>query len=148
EIMEEIRFLTVVAKADEYQIIRKKFKIRIHRPDLYNAISKFRHESIPGQNLPKQLKGKLGSNFDNFMKDFYMTRNNLTEKQFNERIDISNKEFVAISSIKMSALKTHSLPTQFLNSYGSAIQVGASAINTEITKSISKKCNFRVYEEK
>ncbi|EXX63690.1 hypothetical protein RirG_149980 [Rhizophagus irregularis DAOM 197198w] len=49
EIMEEIRFLTVVAKADEYQIIRKKFKIRIHRPDLYNAISKFRHESIPGE---------------------------------------------------------------------------------------------------
>ena len=38
-----------------------------------------------GQNLPKQLKGKLGSNFDDFMKDFYMTRNSLTEKQFNER---------------------------------------------------------------
>jgi hypothetical protein len=45
--------------------------------------------------------------------------------------------------MKMSALKTHSLPTQFLNSNGSAIQVGASAINTEITKSISKKCKFR-----
>ncbi|CAB5381810.1 unnamed protein product [Rhizophagus irregularis] len=56
--------------------------------------------------------------------------------------DISNKEFVAISSMKMSALKTHSLPTQFLNSNGSAIQVGASAINTEITKSISKKRKF------
>ncbi|CAB5185060.1 unnamed protein product [Rhizophagus irregularis] len=41
-----------------------------------------------GQNLPKQLKGKLGSNFDNFMKDFYMTRNSLTEKQFNERWEI------------------------------------------------------------
>ncbi|PKB91693.1 hypothetical protein RhiirA5_447961 [Rhizophagus irregularis] len=56
--------------------------------------------------------------------------------------NISNKEFVAISSIKMSALKTHSLPIQFLNSNESAIQVGASAINTEITKSISKKCKF------
>ncbi|CAB5391614.1 unnamed protein product [Rhizophagus irregularis] len=56
--------------------------------------------------------------------------------------DISNKEFVAISSMKMSALKTHSLPTQFLNSNGSAIQVGALAINTEITKSISKKRKF------
>ncbi|CAB5197818.1 unnamed protein product [Rhizophagus irregularis] len=132
EIMEEIRFLTVVAKADatiQYRIIREKFKIRIHRPDLYNAISKFRRESTPGeadagillkrlhekkiedprwvvsmkldpitsslthlfwmsQNLPKQLKGKLGSNFDNFMKDFYMTRNSLTEKQFNERWEI------------------------------------------------------------
>jgi hypothetical protein len=44
--------------------------------------------------------------------------------------------------MKMSALKMHSLPTQFLNSNGSAIQVGASAINTEITKSISKKRKF------
>ncbi|RGB40918.1 hypothetical protein C1646_663485 [Rhizophagus diaphanus] len=42
----------------------------------------------------------------------------------------------------MSALKTHSLPTQFLNSNGSAIQVETSAINTEIAKSISKKCKF------
>jgi hypothetical protein len=50
--MEEIRFLTVVAKADatiQYWIIREKFKIRIHRPDLYNTISKFRHESTPGE---------------------------------------------------------------------------------------------------
>jgi hypothetical protein len=38
-----------------------------------------------GQNLPKQLKGKLGSNFDDLMKDFYRARNSLTEKQFNER---------------------------------------------------------------
>ena len=56
--------------------------------------------------------------------------------------DISNKEFVAISSMKMLALKTHFLPIQFLNSNGSAIQVRTSAINTEITKSISKKCKF------
>ncbi|CAB4429521.1 unnamed protein product [Rhizophagus irregularis] len=52
EIMEEIRFLTVVAKADatiQYRIIREKFKIRIHRPDLYNAISKFRRESTPDE---------------------------------------------------------------------------------------------------
>ncbi|RGB44071.1 hypothetical protein C1646_749053 [Rhizophagus diaphanus] len=50
EIMKEIRFLTVIAKTNaiiQYQIIREKFKIRIHRPDLYNAISKFYRESTP-----------------------------------------------------------------------------------------------------
>src|SRR3954453_12137189 len=233
EILEEIRFLTTVAKVNatvQYRIIREKFKTRIYRPDLYNAISKFRREATPGeedtgvllkrlydkktedprwvismkfdsvtsslthlfwmspeqqilwlryhdvimhdntcktnrynrplslfvtpdnnlktrivaqaivddetqfsyewvfqcvkeatgisprvfvtdgdqalngavitqfpdaihmhciwhieQNLPKQLKGKLGSNYNNFMKDFYKARNSLTEEQFNER---------------------------------------------------------------
>ena len=54
EIMEEIRFLTIIAKADatiQYRIIREKFKTRIHRPDLYNAIRKFRHKAIPGEDL-------------------------------------------------------------------------------------------------
>ncbi|CAB4469564.1 protein FAR1-RELATED SEQUENCE 5-like [Rhizophagus irregularis DAOM 181602=DAOM 197198] len=37
------------------------------------------------QNLPKQLKGKLSSNFDDFMKDFYKARNSLREEQFNEK---------------------------------------------------------------
>lgn len=37
------------------------------------------------QNLPKQLKGKLGSNFNDFMKDFYTARNSLKVDQFNER---------------------------------------------------------------
>ena len=37
------------------------------------------------QNLPKQLKGKLGSSFGKFMKDFYTVRNSLKEEQFNER---------------------------------------------------------------
>ena len=37
------------------------------------------------QNLPKQLKGKLGSEFSNFMKDFYTARNSLKEEQFNAR---------------------------------------------------------------
>ena len=37
------------------------------------------------QNLPKQLKGKLGFSFDDFMKDFYKARNSLREEQFNER---------------------------------------------------------------
>lgn len=52
EILEEIRFLTVVAKVNatvQYRIIREKFKTRIYRPDLYNAISKFRHETTPGE---------------------------------------------------------------------------------------------------
>ncbi|GET56758.1 hypothetical protein GLOIN_2v1794311 [Rhizophagus irregularis DAOM 181602=DAOM 197198] len=63
-------------------------------------------------------------------------------KDIFQETNILNKEFVAISSIKISALKIHSLPIQFLNSNGSAIQVEASAINTEITKSISKKRKF------
>ncbi|CAB5363079.1 unnamed protein product [Rhizophagus irregularis] len=135
EILEEIRFLTIFAKVNaivQYRIIREKFKIRIYRPDLYNAIRSFRREATPGeedtglllkrlydkktedprwvismkvdpvtsslthlfwmspeqqilQNLPKQLKGKLGSNFNDFMKDFYTARNSLKEDQFNER---------------------------------------------------------------
>ncbi|CAB4492897.1 unnamed protein product [Rhizophagus irregularis] len=39
------------------------------------------------QNLLKQLKGKLSSSFDDFMKDFYKARNSLREEQFNERWD-------------------------------------------------------------
>ncbi|CAB5345559.1 unnamed protein product [Rhizophagus irregularis] len=52
EIIEEIRFLTVVAKADatiQYRIIREKFKIRIYRSDLYNTISKFHRELTPDE---------------------------------------------------------------------------------------------------
>ena len=37
------------------------------------------------QNLPRQLKGELGSCFSDFMKEFFKARNSLTEKQFNER---------------------------------------------------------------
>ncbi|GBC15562.2 hypothetical protein RIR_jg13878.t1 [Rhizophagus irregularis DAOM 181602=DAOM 197198] len=62
EIMEEIRFLTIVTKADitiQYQIIREKFKIRIHRPDLYNAISKFYLELTPGEADVKILLKRL-----------------------------------------------------------------------------------------
>ncbi|CAB4473778.1 unnamed protein product [Rhizophagus irregularis] len=52
EILEEIRFLTVFAKVNatvQYRIIKEKFKIRIHRPDLYNAIRSFRREATPGE---------------------------------------------------------------------------------------------------
>ncbi|CAG8619737.1 17321_t:CDS:2, partial [Gigaspora rosea] len=52
KIVEEIRFLTVVAKADatmQYRIIQEKYKTRIHRPDLYNTISRFYHDSEPGK---------------------------------------------------------------------------------------------------
>jgi hypothetical protein len=52
EIIEEIQFLTVVAKANatiQYRIIREKYKTKIYRRDLYNAISKFRRESTPGE---------------------------------------------------------------------------------------------------
>ncbi|CAG8718910.1 12563_t:CDS:2, partial [Funneliformis mosseae] len=33
----------------QYRIIREKFKTRIYRPDLYNAIDKFRREATPGE---------------------------------------------------------------------------------------------------
>ncbi|CAG8707921.1 9757_t:CDS:2, partial [Rhizophagus irregularis] len=52
EILQEIRFLTVVAKVNatvQYRIIRKKFKTRIFQTDLYNAIDKFRREAMPAR---------------------------------------------------------------------------------------------------
>ncbi|CAB5371063.1 unnamed protein product [Rhizophagus irregularis] len=61
EILQEIRFLTVVAKVNatvQYRIIRKKFKTRIFQMDLYNAIDKFRREAMPGEeNAGTLLKG-------------------------------------------------------------------------------------------
>ncbi|CAG8584930.1 9977_t:CDS:2, partial [Dentiscutata erythropus] len=44
--------MEITAKADttmQYKIIQEKFKIRIHRPDLYNIINVFRHDSTPGK---------------------------------------------------------------------------------------------------
>jgi len=52
EVIEEIRFLTIVAKADatiQYRVIREKFNIKIIRQDLYNVISRFRHKVTPGE---------------------------------------------------------------------------------------------------
>ena len=43
----------------QYRIIREKFKIRIYRHDLYNAISKFRHESTSGEEDTKTLLKRL-----------------------------------------------------------------------------------------
>ena len=37
------------------------------------------------QNLPKQLKGVLGSDYNNFIKDFFIARNSLAEEQFNKK---------------------------------------------------------------
>ena len=37
------------------------------------------------QNLLKQLKGVLSSDYSKFMKDFFTMRNSLTEEQFNKR---------------------------------------------------------------
>ncbi|CAG8784451.1 36699_t:CDS:2, partial [Gigaspora margarita] len=62
EVIEEIRFLTVTAKADatmQYRIIREKFKIRIHRPDLYNIINVFRRDSTPGKEDTATLLKRL-----------------------------------------------------------------------------------------
>ncbi|CAG8676918.1 10651_t:CDS:2, partial [Cetraspora pellucida] len=62
EIVEEICFLIVVAKADatmQYQVIREKYKTRIYRPDLYNAISRFHHDSEPGKDDMEVLLKRL-----------------------------------------------------------------------------------------
>jgi hypothetical protein len=62
KVIEEIHFLTIVAKADaiiQYRIICEKFQIRIYRPDLYNAISKFCHESTPGEEDAEILLKRL-----------------------------------------------------------------------------------------
>ncbi|CAG8653169.1 17353_t:CDS:2, partial [Gigaspora rosea] len=62
EVIEEIRFLTVAAKADatmQYRIIWEKFKIRIHRPDLYNLIRDFHCDSAPGKEDTATLLKRL-----------------------------------------------------------------------------------------
>ncbi len=52
EIIEEIWFLTIIAKVNatiQYRIIQEKYKTRIYWQDLYNTISKFYHESTLGE---------------------------------------------------------------------------------------------------
>ncbi|CAG8579594.1 5818_t:CDS:2, partial [Dentiscutata erythropus] len=52
EIVEEIRFLTTVAKADstiQYRIIQEKYNVRIYQPDLYKTIQMFQHDSEPDE---------------------------------------------------------------------------------------------------
>uniref|UniRef100_U9URN0 Uncharacterized protein n=1 Tax=Rhizophagus irregularis (strain DAOM 181602 / DAOM 197198 / MUCL 43194) TaxID=747089 RepID=U9URN0_RHIID len=44
---------------EQYRIIREKFKTRICRLDLYNAISKFRRESTPGEEDAGMLLKRL-----------------------------------------------------------------------------------------
>ncbi|CAG8737804.1 14280_t:CDS:1, partial [Cetraspora pellucida] len=61
-IIEEIRFLMVIAKADatmQYRIIREKYKVRIFRQDLYNAIDKFRRDLAPGEEDAGMLLRRL-----------------------------------------------------------------------------------------
>lgn len=62
EIIKEIRFLTVVAKANatmQYRIIREKYHVRMYRPDLYNTIQKFRREITPGEDDAGMLLKRL-----------------------------------------------------------------------------------------
>ncbi|GBC27899.2 protein FAR1-RELATED SEQUENCE 5-like [Rhizophagus irregularis DAOM 181602=DAOM 197198] len=54
EFLEEIHF-NVINATEQYRIIREKFKTRICRLDLYNAISKFRRESTPDNNLKNRI---------------------------------------------------------------------------------------------
>ena len=52
EVVKEIHFLTIVAKADttiQYWIIWEKFNIRVIWQDLYNIINKFRCEVMSGK---------------------------------------------------------------------------------------------------
>ena len=64
KVIKEIHFLTVVTKADatiQYRVIKKKFNIKIIRQNLYNAISRFRHEVTPGETDTEILLKRLYS---------------------------------------------------------------------------------------
>ncbi|CAB4405057.1 unnamed protein product [Rhizophagus irregularis] len=103
EILQEIRFLTVVAKVNatvQYRIIRKKFKTRIFRTDLYNAIDKFYCEAMPGEEDAGTLLKRLYDKKDEdprwtiTMKlDSATARNSLTEGQFYERWDTLSQNY-------------------------------------------------------
>ncbi|CAG8508120.1 7294_t:CDS:2, partial [Racocetra fulgida] len=61
-IVEEIRFLTVIAKANatiQYRIIKEKYNVRIHRPDLYTTIQMFQNDSAPGKDDAAMLLRRL-----------------------------------------------------------------------------------------
>ncbi|CAG8746126.1 5794_t:CDS:2, partial [Cetraspora pellucida] len=61
-IIEEICFLTTVAKADatmQYRIIQEKYNIRIYQPDLYKIIQMFRHNSDPDEDDAGMLLKRL-----------------------------------------------------------------------------------------
>ncbi|CAG8623175.1 11293_t:CDS:1, partial [Cetraspora pellucida] len=71
EIVEEICFLTVMAKADatmQYRVIWEKYKTRIYRPDLYNAISRFCHYSEPEKDDIEVLLKRL---YEKKIKDLH-----------------------------------------------------------------------------
>ncbi|CAG8727759.1 21899_t:CDS:2 [Cetraspora pellucida] len=62
DIVEEIHFLTVIAKANatmQYRIIQEKYKVRIYRPDLYNTIQMFWRDSVPGKDDAEMLLKRL-----------------------------------------------------------------------------------------
>ena len=59
--------------------------------------------------------------------------------------DISNNTFVVVSSLKVSTLKTDSLPIRFLcssNGFDAQVEGLAAVDNDEISKTISKKRKF------
>ncbi|CAG8593229.1 20339_t:CDS:2, partial [Gigaspora rosea] len=130
EIVKEIHFLTTVARADttmQYRIIQEKFKVRIHWPDLYSTIQKFRHEIIPGE--------------DDAGLHWY--------KEELQETDISNNEFISVSPKTLaSATKTHLLPAQFLHCEPNFIRAEeftnciSNQSANEISKAISKKRKF------
>ncbi|CAB4482290.1 unnamed protein product [Rhizophagus irregularis] len=70
----------------QYRIIREKFKIRIHRPDLYNAIGSFRREATPGEEdtglLLKRLYDKKTE--DPRWVEYFTTKLSAIKRLFNK----------------------------------------------------------------
>ena len=74
--------------------------IKAKMPDTHYCICLFHIN----QNFIKQLKGKLGSSFSDFIKDFYKARNSLKEEQFNERYFKMISFFIVVFIIIFSLL--------------------------------------------
>ncbi|CAG8768449.1 26572_t:CDS:2, partial [Dentiscutata erythropus] len=82
EIVEEIRFLTTIAKADatmQYRIIREKYNVRIYRPDLYKTIQMFRRDSEPGEDDAGMFlaEEKFNERWEKLLQDYPQARNYL-----------------------------------------------------------------------
>src|SRR5256884_5426717 len=56
------------------------------------------------ENLPKNVKSKLGDQYENFVKNFFQCRNSLYEKLFNERWFKLVKKYPSIKDYLMRAL--------------------------------------------
>ncbi|PKK77322.1 hypothetical protein RhiirC2_706683 [Rhizophagus irregularis] len=144
EILQEIRFLTVVAKVNatvQYRIIRKKFKTRIFQMDLYNAIDKFRREAMPGQNPQSWARAFTNKYFTAGVESTFRSEGeNSTLKWLFRNSSLSLCELFDA----LEERENHILPSQFPSSDSiDAIQMELSQIgDIEVSKIISKKRKF------